>query len=142
MEQIPSIVYVAQREDTDCVIACLAMVTGQTYDEVMHDMIPFWDLYRERGVSDRMFYEYLGEKNYCVSNITKFYSPQQIERTPWPVAPFAPVHVVGTMDEGYYHSVVMDWRGIIHDPSDMSAVGLHEYEEVYEIVGIWPKPKR
>jgi len=134
--------YVEQREDWDCVIACLAMVTEIPYEFVLDDMQAYCDKNEGTGIGDDAFYEFLAEHGFVVQTFYEFYTPLQRNRVRWPLPPFAPIHVVGVIADGIEHSVVMTWNGVIYDPEDMAKVGLWEYEKVNEIVGIWPNPKR
>lgn len=131
--------WVEQRGETDCVIACLAMVTETPYDEVLKEFSAYWDIYKEEGVGDNAFYQYLSEKGYLVQTFKRVYEPTQTPRTPWPPPPFAPVHVLGVDYMGDEHGVVMDADGIIFDPYNENKIGVYDYETVYEIVGIWKK---
>ena len=133
------ITYVKQRGETDCVIACLAMVTGKSYDETLEVFAPYWDKYSEEGVGDNAFYQYLGDNGYLVQTFKKFYEPTQSNRIIWPIEPFAPVHVLGVDYLGDEHGIVMDKDGLIFDPYDSKKIGLYEYQIVYEIIGIWKK---
>lgn len=140
--------YVSQKSDWDCVIACLAMVTDKTYDEVHKNFTGYCEVNGDGrgivndGIGDEAFYDYLSEHGFVYSVFQEEYTPSHEKRTHWPIPPFAPVHVVGVKVDGIEHSVVMTWNGIVYDPEDMAKVGLWEYESVNEIVGIWPKPKR
>ncbi len=129
--------YVPQRGETDCVIACLAMVTGKSYDEVMEEFAPYWKLTSDEGVGDNAFYQYLSQHGYVTQTFKQAYEPSQSNRAEWPPRPFAPVHVLGVDYLGDEHGIVMDSGGVIFDPYDKSKVGLYEYPIVYEIVGIW-----
>lgn len=133
------ITFVPQREETDCVIACLAMVTGKTYDEVLEEFAEYWEECSEEGVGDNAFYQYLGQHGYLVQTFKHHYEPSRTQRTPWPPAPFAPVHVLGVDYMGDEHGIVMDKDGLIFDPYNDKITGLFEYPIVYEIVGIWKK---
>ena len=133
------ITFVPQRGETDCVIACLAMVTGKPYDEVLEEFAGYWKDNSEEGVGDNAFYQYLGQHGYLVQTFKRLYEPSQTPRTPWPPAPFAPIHVLGVDYMGDEHGIVMDKDGLIHDPYNEGITGLFEYPIVYEIVGIWKK---
>lgn len=120
-------------------IACLAMVTGKTYDEVLEEFAGYWKDNSESGIGDDAFYQYLGQHGYLVQTFKRIYEPSQTQRAPWPPLPFAPVHVLGVDYMGEEHGIVMDNEGIIHDPYDQEIRELSEYPIIYEIIGIWKK---
>ena len=140
--------YVEQKSDWDCVIACLAMVTNQTYEEVLREFRGYCEYFGDErgvvsdGIGDRAFYDYLTEHGYVYAVVGEEYLVSLEKRIQWPAEPFAPIHVVGVDSDGVPHSVVMTWNGVVYDPEDMAKIGLWEYEKVGEIVGIWPRPKR
>jgi hypothetical protein len=131
--------YVPQRGETDCVIACLAMIRGVSYEVIMDDLRMCWDSGgKEEGIDDDAFYQYLSQHGFAFQIFTHFYGPSLLHRVAWPLKPFAPVHVIGTvMDDGETHASVMDHAGRIFDPYDTQKTTLDEYAVVYEMVGIW-----
>lgn len=132
--------YVEQKDDWDCVIACLAMVTDKSYEEVYNEFIPYFNTFGSRdGIDDEAFFEYMGEHGYATLTKRVLYQPSQEVRKVWPVLPFAPVHVVGVMVDGIYHSIVWTEHGLVFDPEDNTKLGLWDYAEVREIIGIWKK---
>jgi hypothetical protein len=135
--------YVAQEHPFGCGIACVAMITGQSYAQVLDQM---GGEIKGRGTTHFEWFEALAEQGFAVQFI--FQRQQKIGRTPirkiWPLAPWAPVHIVQIVD----HSVVMRNDGTIFNPArpraESGILKLTDYpeEHIYAMVGIFPVNSR
>ena len=131
------VTYVPATEDNACMVACLAMVTGKTFDEVFRDMDKYWkNEGHSMGTSDDAWIAYLSAHGYAIQDIDHEYTPDERLIEPWPIRPFAPIHIVFVFSEGS-HAVVMLEDGTILDPTDIHYKSRHEYHRVYRIVGVW-----
>jgi hypothetical protein len=120
-----------------CVIGCLAMVTGESFHAVKRGMLEYWQEEGQfLGVSDEAFDEYLAQRGYATQYLRHEYTPKQMLRTPWPPAPWAPIHVCDVFDEGR-HAVVMLEDGRVLDPNDRKRSTLAQYHRVFAVCGIW-----
>ncbi len=143
--------YVRAKVTNSCVIACLAMVTGESFARVRRGLLEFWqDEGQFQGIGDNVFDEYLGQRGFAMQYIRHEYKPRFQLRAPWPPAPWAPIHVCDVFDQGL-HAVVMRADGRIMDPSDRKRRALAEYHRVFGVCGVWkvgderpypPEPKR
>jgi hypothetical protein len=132
-----SIKYVRTGEENGCVIACLAMITGKTFKQVIAEMRPYWDNEGMfEGTDDDAWMQYLAAHGYAYNYISDDYTPQDRLLKNWPVAPFAPIHICFVHASGP-HAVIMSSTGEIFDPNDNKIKSLTEYHRVYRIVGIW-----
>jgi hypothetical protein len=132
-----TITYVKAVEDNSCMIACLAMVMGKTFDDVFADMDRYWkNEGHSMGTSDDAWIAYLSAHGYAIQDIDHEYTPDERLINPWPIKPFAPIHIVFVYSEGS-HAVVMLQDGTILDPTDIHYKSRHEYHRVYRIVGVW-----
>jgi hypothetical protein len=135
-----SIKYVPATEDNSCVPACLAMVLGKTLKQVLRDIYEYWeDEGKLNGVTDEIMDQYLAINGFAVQRINFEYEPSKLLIEEWPVDPFAPIHMVdvwSTSPPGT-HSVVMDNKGKVYDPSNRKIKKLQEYQRVYAVIGIW-----
>lgn len=88
--------YVAQPNGYGCAIACVAMIVGKTYDE-MEAWLVEQGLERarmERGLTDHVWREALAVHGYCyVQRFQCNAFTNRCDRSPWPPAPFAPLHI-------------------------------------------------
>lgn len=129
------ILYVPHRIENDCVIACLAMITGESYERVFKGVEEQWNL---RGAHEGMeaWTAYLAARGYALQDISHEYEPEDRLIKPWPLEPFAPIHLCFVYDEGE-HATVMLEDGLIMDPNDHRISRLSEYRRVYRMVGVW-----
>lgn len=135
---------VRQAHDYGCGIASLAMVTGQTYDEVRTWLLAHWpggqggdtpaeDWLVKRGIYSGIADYYLGRHGYVWR---KVYSGWQ--QHPWPPEPFAPVHLVMVRQpSNNSHYVVMRADGVVLDPLADEPKTLAGWPAVDNVQGIW-----
>lgn len=127
--------YVRHRVENDCVIACLAMITGEDYEDAFKGVEAQWHL---RGAHEGMeaWSAYLAARGYALQDISHDYEPEDRLIEPWPLAPFAPIHLCFVYDQGE-HATVMLADGRILDPNDPMITRLDQYRRVYRMVGVW-----
>lgn len=136
-----NIKYIKQKHPCGCVVASLAMITNQMYDDVLKDLFQYWKLEGESsGIGDDVIQQYLSERGYSFNIFSYNYTPSETLRTNWPLEPFAPIHMCTVLDEGQ-HAVVMDNGGNIYDPDDRTKKKLTDFLRVYEIMGIYKLEK-
>jgi hypothetical protein len=124
-------------EKNGCIISCLAMATGKTFEEVLKGLEQYWkNDGADNGVDDVAWMAYLAARGYAIQDISYEYDPEDKLLDPWPIPPFAPVHMVFVYDEGP-HAIIMDDSGRIYDGNDKKKKKLSDYYRVYRIVGIW-----
>lgn len=128
---------IKQEDSKGCGLACLAMVTGESYAEVkrkarnlylcgMLDFNLFQYLYDEVG----MFVRLVRKLNYVTDETRRW----------WPPEPFAELHiakVVKSVDSTTEHYVVMDSEGKVVDPEDPEVERtLGDYLKVTWVAGL------
>ena len=128
---------VRQKEARGCGIAVLAIVTGKTYDEIA---AYFGGEFESQGL-------YLHDLDVFLSNNGFAYARRfriggfrrRTEQTPWPVPPFAPVHIVEVRyaSAPVNHFVVMRRDGTVLDPLQDAERSITDYTEILNITGIW-----
>lgn len=129
--------YVRSAKPNGCVVASIAMVTGETFHQVRRGMLEYWqDKGQFEGVGDSIFEQYLAQKGYAVQYLHHEYEPRFQLRKRWPPPPFAPIHVCDVFDEGM-HAVVMLADGRVLDPNDKTRRALTDYHRVFSVCGIW-----
>lgn len=129
--------YVKAIEDNSCMIACLAMVMNKQFEVVFRDMDKHWKHDgNSLGTSYEAWRAYLSAHGYAIQYIDHEYTPNEQLIDPWPIKPFAPVHIVFVYSSGM-HAVVMLENGTILDPTDIHFKSRHEYHRVYGVAGIW-----
>lgn len=130
---MPVIKYTAQRENMDCGVACLAMITGKTYDEVKAEL----KLDISDGISEYVLDNYLADNGYAVARIHPFNAYQEKVRDKWPIEPFADMHlcIVETGVGPHYVLMLTSWD-VVLDPAIEGVVNIDEYEEILSIAGI------
>lgn len=128
---------VEQEDKMGCGLACLAMLTGETYRQVKSKVVR-WE--ENHGVAEFMMKDYLVEQGYASAMKYPHSSSMKIDRTPWPPAPFADVHFVcldAFGSEGF-HYVIMLRDGSIIDPwfGRTQPRRLEQYGQVMHVCGV------
>lgn len=102
--------HVRQEDSDGCLIACMAMVCGTSY-AAMRARIPEFD---NKGLTLFDFMEVLALDGYAAQHIYQWSRLTKKTREPWPLAPWANVHICG-VNEGR-HGVVLLRDGTVLDP--------------------------
>jgi hypothetical protein len=145
---------VEQIDDRGCAIACMAMVLGKTYPEI----IAGWkeptggdpDLGRKLK-SETGSGLYYGDvvvnfaEVYGVPTLVKRLYFNGTKQEPWPPQPFAPVHLCAVrvgreLKDSRSHFIVMDNAGVLFDPIFGANMPWHRYlDSIPEcVIGVWP----
>lgn len=134
---------VRQDDPKGCCVAVLAMVTEQPYAHVKAETADLW----KEGGSDYRLNQYLADHGFAVQYQYE-YDQFKIEATdsggtryakkdaPWPLSPWAPVHILLTRNEVMSHWVVMSGNGEIFDPVYGRGRSVGQYE-VTKMIGCW-----
>lgn len=129
------ITWVGQKHANGCIPACLAMVLGESYEQMCVELEEFaghdgnWD---RTGVSASDVDRLLGIRGYFLQRRYKNWGMQ------WPPEPFAPIHLVQVVQpSGNQHSVVMGGKGRVWDPlRDRSDLRLTDWPKVNNVIGL------
>lgn len=141
-------ILVRQEHDWGCGVAALAMVTGQTYDEVRTWILDHWvhavlgcdpaDWLTKHGVTQYVLDWYLGEHGYVWRRLYRAW----VADDSWPPKPFAPVHIAQVVQpSGNAHFVVLMADGLVLDPMSVNPRSLTDWETVNHVQGVWSIPK-
>lgn len=126
--------FIKQEEDYGCVIACMAMVLGETYSSVRRH---FLNDFSKKGISFKETIGYLADKGFqIIHKEVGFYNHIDFSRKEM-LKPFAPVHIVlirNCYDAKMTHVVVMTNKGKILCPQETPEV---EIKECYQISDVW-----
>lgn len=133
---------IRQKDPYGCALACLAMVTGKAYEEVRaafvgHDFGVSTRELRTGGISYVAVDGYLSDHGYAVRRLARYDPVLNLHRDPWPVEPFAPVHVCEVITS-MGHSVVMLADGTVLDPNREEPGRLSDYAAVNYVAGVYP----
>lgn len=134
--------WVGQEDPSGCVVACFAMITGQTYAEAFAELQHMWRdgvpfLGVESILGDRGWYY----RRMSINRMHNSEAPGNWQRDPWPPVPFAPLHLCNVTvagGTGAFHGVVMLADGTILDPLTPEPRRLSDYAKVTEVVGLLP----
>lgn len=131
--------WVRQEDRCGCGIACLAMITGQSYHEVKSAWPTDWD-FQEDGILIDDAMQYLGDRGIPYDRRYRFalgrnrVGRQQL-REGWPQV-FAPIHIISV--NGSRHDVVLLADGTVFDPMSEQSRHLVDCGEVSVMLGAWP----
>lgn len=128
--------WVGQKHDKGCVIACIAMVLGWEYDDVVTH---FYNDFDKKGIGGGPAKDFIIEHGYSVIDKQGTGYIHIREHNKRMMQPFAPIHVVSVkqfIDAKINHSFVMDAKGKHFDPHDKSITEV-QYYSVDHIMGFW-----
>jgi hypothetical protein len=144
-ENVAGLRLVRQEHTWGCGVAALAMVTGQTYDDVRTWILDHWthavtgqetppaDWLADHGVTQYVLDWFLGEHGYAWRRIYRAWSNGS-----WPPDPFAPAHVAQVVQpSGMAHFVVLTAEGRVLDPMSDTPRSLTDWEQINHVQGIW-----
>lgn len=130
--------YIKQEHKLGCGVACLAMLTNQSYEDVLQDISNVWN--ENRGLYKGIVESYLLDRDYLIKPIYKCCHWNGSLRDPWPIQPFAEKHLIECRvneNSPCYHFIVMDGTGKLYDP----ALGLDrtykDYLAILSITGVY-----
>ena len=140
MSDHPVVHHVRQKHAWGCGIACLAMVTGDSYDDIYALVRSYIEGCEDsrKGIHEYHLRDYLNLRGFAYQQVPHFSALENIKREPWPPKPWAPVHIVQVF-AGSYHFVVMDEVGRVFDPNAEVRTRLDhpDYRDIYYVLGLW-----
>lgn len=121
----PKFVYVPQRTEDDCGIACIAMVTGKTYQEVgkhFHSL--------RYGVKFKTACDFIMNCGVGLIMKTAECRLSYAHSNAHMLLPFADFHIMSVnqfIDLSFDHCLVMDRRGTVYNPSKVGKKKLSRF---------------
>ncbi len=119
---------VSQRDRTGCGLACVAMVTGQTYYQVRRK-------YHVNHKVNKIAFDYSTNAR-DLHNLSELVSPKMISVKKWDTIPDFAIVAIGNRKSGGWHWVVFERKdgiGVFYDPwkvkvrTDFGRVNLKAY---------------
>ena len=134
MSKKPKFRYVPQRKETDCAVACMAMVTGLSYEQVNSVM----SMSDPRGVFLEQSVDFITAQGCsAVINAVHTYRDRHSSNKRM-MTPFADIHMVSVQpyaDLAERHALVMLADGSIYDPAYKEAK--KDYFLVWSVAGFY-----
>jgi hypothetical protein len=133
--RILKIVRVEQKNAMGCGVACLAMITGKSYDDIALSFDP--KQLDEDGLDFATLDAYLAEHGYA----TRLLSHARHGESEWPPDPFGPIHICQIRRQKFgdaTHFVVMDrWGGVFDPDPAFDRVGsLRDYVGILTVAAV------
>ena len=128
-----------QKHAEGCGPACLAMLSGMTYEDVLAEIATYvgtghsgnWDT---SGVTHYTLDEFVNRRGYFIQ---RRYASDEHWIGGWPPKPFAERHYLSVKQpSGNSHFVVMDSAGRVFDPLQEGVFTLDHWPAVENIVGL------
>jgi hypothetical protein len=129
--------YVKQLHHFGCVPACIAMILGKSYEEVIES---FYNDFSKEGINNSITREYLTEYDLSVVFLDLQYLTKLDKARNTLHKPFADIHIISVKpnaDDELNHSIIMDYQGEIFDPHSEDTKDLDEYFRVDYVLGIF-----
>jgi hypothetical protein len=134
--------YVAQKHEYGCSVACMAMITGLSYDEIER---AFARDFSRGGLESNFSRAFICDHDFSAMVVTPHgysdirASNRRVSR------PFADVHFVSVRpfpDSTLNHAVVMDRRGRVFDPQTRGHRDLSPFYYINYVVGFFDERRR
>jgi hypothetical protein len=129
--------YVRQEERAGCVVACAAMVTGESYREVAAS---FGSNLVDDGVNMDHARDYVCDRGFAAVEATAHGYMDVRASNRRMLRPFADVHIVRVLpkvDSTIGHALLMDRRGKLYDPETPGPVDATKYYSVTHVFGFF-----
>ncbi len=126
------------KHNCGCAVACLSMITGIDYDDIISVMKNDFD---KQGLKDKKILSYLSDHGFAVFQKTVKYFFNKDDFRGELTKPFAPVHILTMQlhaDKSIGHAVVMDADGFLHDPGGFPSEFLKKAYYLDSLFGIYP----
>src|ERR1051325_3372369 len=121
--------HVRQQDPNGCLVACLAMVTGNTYEVVRDELAALGLTFGAGGGATEFdLIGYLTDHGFAIGRKYRWHG-RNVERTEWPAAPFAPVHIVGVNGAGRHGVVLLGDGRTVLDPEHDQPRDFSEFTE-------------
>jgi hypothetical protein len=121
--------YVKQEHEKGCLIACIAMVLGWDYSEVVKE---FENDFDKHGTDGEMAKQFICDHGFSVIEKRGSGYLDIRKHNQRMLAPFAPVHIVSVQQfidkPKHTHGYVMDAKGKVYDPDDETRTVVPCYE--------------
>ncbi len=120
-----------------CSITCVAMITGESIDDIVKD---FLTNFHKEGIDDETLIDYLADKGYAIiEKAATRYNKKDFDRYEL-LRPFAPAHLVKfkiKADSGLNHWAVMTGKGKLICPMEWTDYNLRNSYKVVKVVGVY-----
>jgi hypothetical protein len=130
---------IRQCNSYDCGIACLSIITGNDYDQIIDWFRPVD--FGKNGISHHGMDAYLVEHGYSIGRKFKYFGVfEKPPREKWPCEPFAEIHLCEVKvyeNAPINHFVVMLRDGTVLDPLSDETKSLKYYHKIHNIAGIY-----
>lgn len=130
-------IFVPQKYESDCVIACIAMITGQHINKILYY---FQNDFDKKGISTDFAITYIN--NFGISMAEKrtngFVDLEKSNKIL--LRPFADIHLVSGkqyIDGKINHSVIMSKNGELFDPACKKRKDWKVFYEIIRIIGCY-----
>lgn len=129
--------WVKQEHDKGCVVACIAMVLGWKYTDVVKE---FQNDFQKQGTSYEVAKDFIIDHGFSVIEKSGNGWYDVREHNKRMMQPFAPVHIVSVQQfidkPKHGHSFVMDAKGKIFEPRD-SRITEVQFYVVKQVMGFF-----
>lgn len=129
--------WVEQKHEQGCVVACIAMILGWDYDDVVAE---FHNDFDKAGTNTDYAKDFICDHGYSAIEKRGGGYDQISLHNKRMMVPFAPVHIISVQQfvdtPKHAHAFVMDGKGKIYEPSG-KAVKQVPFYYVRHVIGFW-----
>lgn len=129
--------YVRQKHRSGCAVACIAMVTGLSYEQVDKN---FQTNFEHDGMYAEHSRTFVCDQGFTAIELLQYGYSNLASTNRRMNRPFADIHIVSVRpfaDSKLNHAVVMDKRGRVYDPDSPQKKSLAEYYSIVRVTGFW-----
>lgn len=133
--------YVRQKHECGCAVACIAMITGEEYDDVEKC---FKEDFSKQCVSQKAIQEYIEDHGFGSVKKQAHGFPEVRTSNEQMSKPFAPAHIAHVLpyiNAKNAHSVVMDAKGRVYDPQHSEVKDFSSYYYIISVTGYFYEGK-
>lgn len=130
--------YIRQLHERGCSLACMAMITGLSYDFIDKQ---FENNFDKKGIRSNVAMQFICEQGFdCIEKTSRIYTKIGLQNKRI-LVPFADIHYVAAQqfaDAKTNHAFIMLKNGKIWDPDDPKHTTVFDrFYEILVVLGFW-----
>lgn len=133
----PKFKFVKQEDESGCAIACMAMILGKTYEEIVKS---FYNDFKKQGIEIKWVIDYLSANGVTVIRKGHYGYNDREENNKRMIKPFADIHYISFqqfVDIEHNHAVIMLTNGKIICPTKKYKIDEVSVYQIDDVLGCY-----